>query len=288
MRAGRARGAGRDPPRGGGSRPLVRGGDAPRSTRCARPRARRSPSSPGADAGDREAALKAAAGWRPLAEDPIVAGLLVEEAARTMAFDGRALQREVDLRRTGKRRRCGRRRDRPRRRRPLRRRPHRTRNPRPGCRARRTTSARRWRWRRSSSACSSRTRSCSARRPRRWIRRGSGGPRPARSRRCCWDRSGRRPGAPGRSGPRARGAIAAAGAAPRRATGTARERAVESVLKMKQRELKDERCAGARRCDGPDGRRPAETIAALLRGCRTTAAALRALASAGGGGKETQ
>ena len=54
-----------------------------------------------------------------LAEDPIVSGLLVEEAARTMAFDDRALQREVDLRRPGARR-SRRRRGRPRRPRPRR------------------------------------------------------------------------------------------------------------------------------------------------------------------------
>ncbi len=53
-------------------------------------------------ADDREAALKAAAALAALAEDPIVGGLLVEEAARTMAFDARALSREVELRRTGR------------------------------------------------------------------------------------------------------------------------------------------------------------------------------------------
>lgn len=102
MRAGRPQGAGRDPPRGGGSR--YAGAGRGRAAFDALRETARSPIAflAGRHAGDREAALKAAAGLAALAEDPIVSGLLVEEAARTMAFDGRALQREVDLRRTGK------------------------------------------------------------------------------------------------------------------------------------------------------------------------------------------
>jgi len=53
-------------------------------------------------AGDREAALRAAAGLAAKAEDPIVQGLLVEEAARTMAFDAKALGREVERTKGGR------------------------------------------------------------------------------------------------------------------------------------------------------------------------------------------
>jgi DNA primase len=55
-------------------------------------------------AGDREAALRACARLAAAAEDPIISGLLVEEAAAVLSFDGRALAREVEgIRRGGPR-----------------------------------------------------------------------------------------------------------------------------------------------------------------------------------------
>ena len=50
---------------------------------------------------DRAAALRACARLAAAAEDPIVGGLLVEEAARVLAFDAAALAREVDVVRRG-------------------------------------------------------------------------------------------------------------------------------------------------------------------------------------------
>ena len=48
-------------------------------------------------AGDRAEALRACARLAALAEDPITGGLLVEEAARVLSFDARALAREVEV-----------------------------------------------------------------------------------------------------------------------------------------------------------------------------------------------
>ncbi len=164
-------------------------------------------------AGDREAALKAAAGLAALAEDPIVSGLLVEEAARTMAFDAaRAAARGGPAAR-GQAGGAARRRGRPRRNRARRRRrARRTREPRPGCRARRTTSARRG----ARAGLPRRARRAPGVAGRGGRGGGSGvvplGRGPLRRGAAAGTGAAIAPGVPGRSGPRARGAIAVVGA----------------------------------------------------------------------------